>query len=82
MVYMNTRLLQDGSNVESLDYPVDLIIHTKAPGKWKIIDMETGEQYLGSSTPHPEYANSLRAKVASGKIGSWTKTIGIRRNNE
>lgn len=73
MVYMNTRLLQDGSNVESLDYPVDLIIHTKAPGKWKIIDMETGEHYLGSSAPHPKYASNLRAKVASGKTGSWTK---------
>ena len=73
MVYMNTRLLQDGSNVESLDYPVDLIIHTKAPSKWKIIDMETGEEYLGTSLGHQKYSSILRNKVVSGKIGSWIK---------
>ena len=70
---MNNRILKDGSTVESLDYPVELIIHTKAPGKWKITDMETGEEYYGSDTTHPNYGFILRAKVFSGKIGSWIK---------
>ena len=70
---MNTRKLQDGSFVESLEHPIDLIIHTKAPSKWKIIDMETGEEYYGSATPHQTYGPILKNKVASGKIGSWIK---------
>jgi len=73
MVCMIMRLLKDGSFVESLDYPVDLIIHTKAPSKWKIIDMETGEEYLGTSLGHQKYSSILRNKVVSGKIGSWIK---------
>jgi len=45
---MTKRILKDGSESESFDSPVDLIIHTKSPGKWKLIDLETGEEYLGS----------------------------------
>jgi len=29
--------------------PVDLIVHTKCPDKWLLIDRETGEMYQGSS---------------------------------
>ena len=35
------RKLQNGSYTESYFEPIDLTIHTKAPGKWKLIDMET-----------------------------------------
>lgn len=73
MVSMNIRKLQDGSSVESLDRPVDLVIHTKAPSKWKIIDMETGQEYVGSAVPHPAYSFILKSKVISGRIGSWIK---------
>jgi hypothetical protein len=72
---MNKRILRDGSEVESLDKPVDLIIHTKAPGKWKLIDMETGEEYLGSQIC-TEFAEILREKVGKGIIGTWVKTKG------
>lgn len=72
---MNKRILKDGSEVESFDKPVDLIIHTKAPGKWKIVDLETGEEYLGSEIG-TGFAEILRSKVASGKIGTWVKTKG------
>ena len=73
MVCMSNRKLKDGSFVESLEHPVELIIHTKAPGKWKITDMETGQEYYGSENTHPTYGFILRAKVFSGKIGSWVK---------
>ena len=47
--------------VEELDSPMDLIIHTKAPGKWRLIDMETGQEYIGTSSPH-EYGFWIRVK--------------------
>jgi hypothetical protein len=73
---MNKRTLKDGSQVDSYDKPIDLIIHTKAPAKWKLIDLETGQEYLGSEIPHGTFAEVLRNKVLNGIIGSWFKTKG------
>ena len=70
---MNIRRLRDGSSVDSFDKPVDLIIHTKAPGKWKLTDLETGEEYLGSDI-NTDFAEVLREKVNINKIGTWVKT--------
>jgi len=69
------RVLKDGSSVESFEKPIDLIIHTKAPSKWKIIDMETGEEYIGSEIG-TDFAETLRDKVKAGKIGTWVKIKG------
>lgn len=33
---------------EELEDPVDLVIHTKSPSKWLLIDRETGETYEGN----------------------------------
>lgn len=71
---MNKRILKDGSEVDSYDKPIDLIIHTKAPGKWKLIDLETGQEYIGSEIAHETFAELLRNKVLNGAIGSWFKT--------
>jgi hypothetical protein len=70
---MNRRILKDGSEVDSFDKPVDLVIHTKAPGKWKLTDLETGEEYLGSEIS-TDFAEVLREKVNINKIGTWVKT--------
>lgn len=70
---MNKRILKDGSEVDSFDKPVELIIHTKAPGKWKLTDLETGEEYLGSDIS-TDFAEVLREKVNINKIGTWVKT--------
>lgn len=70
------RKLLDGSEVDDYDYPIDLILHTKAPGKWKLIDLETGQEYLGSEISHETFGELLRSKVAKAKIGSWFKTKG------
>jgi len=43
------RKLIDGSEVEEFQFPVKLEIKTKAPGKWKFMDLETGQEYLGSN---------------------------------
>ena len=84
MVYDSRRLMDstkkrkllDGSEVDDYDYPIDLILHTKAPGKWKLIDLETGQEYLGSEISHETFGELLRSKVAKAKIGSWFKTKG------
>jgi hypothetical protein len=70
------RKLLDGSEVDDYDYPIDLILHTKAPAKWKLIDLETGQEYLGSEISHETFGELLRSKVAKAKIGSWFKTKG------
>jgi hypothetical protein len=72
-IVMDKRILKDGSEVDSFDKPVDLIIHTKAPGKWKLTDLETGEEYLGSEIS-TDFAEVLREKVNINKIGTWVKT--------
>lgn len=46
------RKLINGSEVEDFDFAIDLTIHTKAPEKWMLIDMETGQKYVGSPIPH------------------------------
>ena len=68
------RKLLDGSEVGEYINPVDLIIHTKAPAKWKLIDLETGQEYLGSDIPHELFAEVLRKQVSVSNIGSWSKT--------
>ena len=42
-----TRKLKNNIEVEELKEPVTLEIYTKCPDKWKLIDMETGEEYIG-----------------------------------
>lgn len=77
---MSHRILKDGLEVEQLENPVDLIIHTKAPGKWKLTDLETGEEYLGSEIV-TSFAEILRDKVSKNKIGTWVKTKGKEKIN-
>jgi len=50
-----------GTEAEELYALIDLVIHTKAPGKWRLIDMETGQEYVGSSIPN-EYGYWIRIK--------------------
>jgi len=47
---LKTRTLKDGTEVQELDKRVELSIITKCPRKWKIIDMETGQEYVASGT--------------------------------
>jgi len=49
---VNMRKLIDGSEVEEFEKAIDLTIHTKAPAKWLLIDLETGQEYLGSDKPN------------------------------
>lgn len=44
---MNKRKLLDNSEVEETEFAVTLSLFTKCPEKWKLVDLETGEEYLG-----------------------------------
>jgi hypothetical protein len=41
------RKLLDGTIVPSLDIAIELVVKTKCPGKYKLVDMETGLAYTG-----------------------------------
>jgi hypothetical protein len=47
---MNARILLDGRIVEELMVAKTLVVNTKCPDKWILVDMETGEQYIGHRT--------------------------------
>jgi hypothetical protein len=40
--------MRNAKKFEELAEPIDLIIHTKSPEKWILIDRETGETYKGN----------------------------------
>ena len=44
------RKLLDGREVAELEEAKVLTIKTKAPEKWLLIDLETGERYTGHTT--------------------------------
>lgn len=44
------RKLLDGKEVQELAEPKTLVVKTKCPEKWMLIDLETGERYLGHHT--------------------------------
>jgi len=46
------RRLLNGSEANELETAVDLTIHTKCPEKWLLIDLETGQEYIGSEKPN------------------------------
>ena len=37
---------------EEFNKSIDLIVHTKCPNKWLLIDRQTGEIYQGNSAGH------------------------------
>lgn len=53
------RILKNGNTVNELNKAIELIVKTKAPEKWKLIDQETGEEYIGQ-TPTEGQPNSWK----------------------
>jgi hypothetical protein len=58
------RKLSNGTEVPENDTPIDLIVHTKAPSKWKLVDMETNQEYVGS-IEMTKYGHWIRVKDRS-----------------
>ncbi len=48
---MSTRTLMDGRDVPEFDKPVTLEVYTKCPQKWMLVDLQTGERYIGHEDP-------------------------------
>jgi hypothetical protein len=44
------RTLKTGESVPELNEAKTLTVYTRCPEKWKLIDMETGEEYVGYSS--------------------------------
>ncbi len=40
--------MRKSKKFEELVDPIDLVVHTKSPGKWILLDRETGETYQGN----------------------------------
>jgi hypothetical protein len=60
-VYTFLPRVYQGAEVEEFSSAVNLTIHTKAPGKWLLIDLETGQEYIGATVPN-KYGRWLRLK--------------------
>lgn len=50
---MKERVLKDGTIVKELEKVKVLEVKTRCPEKWKLIDLETGEEYIGWQTDGP-----------------------------
>jgi hypothetical protein len=59
---MTVRKLQSGETVVELKLPVTLTVYTKCPEKYKLTDMETGEEYIGCSGSGRHSWNKLEKK--------------------
>lgn len=46
--FMMSRYKKSGVEIEVLSSPIDLIIHTKVPSKYVLLDEETGQIYRGN----------------------------------
>ena len=53
LVFNKINLDWPSKQVEELDSPVQLSVITKAPEKYVLIDMETGQIYVGSNQNNP-----------------------------
>lgn len=58
---LNRRLL-DGTEVKELEHAVRLEVYTKCPAKYKLVDLETGEEYIGQDPKNNKYSwNKINA---------------------
>ena len=48
------RTLLDNTQVYELEDSVELVVKTRVPMKWLLIDRETGEQYIGTTPKEGE----------------------------
>tara|TARA_Y100000389_G_scaffold29070_1_gene24782 strand:+ start:1501 stop:1908 length:408 start_codon:yes stop_codon:yes gene_type:complete len=63
------RLLKDGTRVKEYAHKITLSVHTKCPEKYKLTDLETGQQYLGNT---PDGENDF----------SWNRMTNSNRPNK
>ena len=57
------RTLKNNNVVYELEDPVSLVVYTKCPMKWKLIDQETGEEYIGQDPSKIESNGNCWSKI-------------------
>jgi len=57
---MANRNLINGDSAEELDSHVELVVKTKSPTKWILVDSETGQIYRGCEEIRPRGLNVRR----------------------
>jgi hypothetical protein len=57
------RTLKNGVQVYELEEPVTLKVYTKCPMKYKLVDRETGEEYIGQDPTTNNYSWAKIPKV-------------------
>ena len=57
------RKLLDGTEAPEFDFPIQLIVLTRCPSKYKLIDMETGEEYIGIDSENSHW-DKIEKKVS------------------
>jgi hypothetical protein len=70
---MRYRSLLNGDKVKELDSPVTITVYTKCPEKWMLVDMETGQHYLG--TDKSLEINELNKNMKSSTYVVWDKMV-------
>ena len=60
---MNRKLKISGAVVPEFDVAIRLKVVTKCPGKWKLTDMETGEEYIGQDPSKTESNGNCWSKI-------------------
>lgn len=75
---MIKRVLLDGTEVEKYSDPVTITVYTKAPGKWKLTDMQTGEEYIADCIPAKVDALAMIKlggfkNISKSIYGTWVK---------
>ena len=60
---MKKRKLLSGEEVIELERATTLKIYTKCPNKYKLIDMETGEEYIGIDSENSHW-DKIEKKVS------------------
>ena len=58
------RTLKNNIVVYELEDPVSLVVYTKCPMKWKLIDQETGEEYIGQDPSKIESNGNCWSKIS------------------
>jgi len=66
---VSKRKLQTGEEVDELPNPIFLKVYTKCPEKWMLVDLETGERYIGHKT---EGKNSWNKLNQDQEYGFWS----------
>jgi hypothetical protein len=70
---MRYRSLLNGDKVKELDSPVTITVYTKCPEKWMLVDMETGQHYVG--TDKSLEINELNKNMKSSTYVIWDKMV-------